>query len=161
MGLPKLDTNFLRPFFEGTAETLSVQCSVKVKAGKPFPKTPENMKGVQTDLAAIIGLTSSSFNGSIALCFPDATFLKVMGGMLGEDFEEIDEDLEDGAGELLNIIFGFAKRVLNDKGYDIEKAIPSVVKGKDVKLQHLTEATAIIVPFASEAGKFHIEIVID
>ncbi len=38
-----------------------------------------------------------------------------MGGMLGEEIKEINQDIQDGAGELLNIIFGFTKRVLNKK----------------------------------------------
>ncbi len=142
----KIDINFIKPFIEATIETLKVQCSTEVKVGKPFKRGPES-KLEAVDIAGIIGVTSSSFSGSISLCFPSKSFLKIMGGMLGEEFAEIDKDLEDGAGELLNIIFGFAKRMLNDQGYDIEKAIPSIVTGSDISVQHLSEEATAVCPF--------------
>jgi hypothetical protein len=48
-----------------------------------------------------------------------------MGKMLGEEFKAITQDLQTGAAELLNIIFGSAKVVLNEQGYAIQKAIPT------------------------------------
>jgi chemotaxis protein CheX len=157
---PKIDINFIKPFIEATIETLKVQCSTTIKVGKPYKRVADT-ELPNVDIAGIIGVTSSSFSGSISLCFPSDTFLKIMGGMLGEEFEVIDKDLEDGAGELLNIIFGFAKRMLNDQGYDIEKAIPSIVTGKDISVQHLSEEASAICPFTLEELSFYIEIAMD
>ena len=156
---PKIDVNFVKPFIEGTVETLKVQCEMPIKVGRPYPKT--DAKALKVDIAGLIGLTSTSFNGSIALCFRKQTFLNIMEAMLGEAFEEINEDVEDGAGELLNIIFGHAKRILNDKGYAIEKAIPSIISGDNINVQHLGKLPSVIVPFNSDAGVFYIEIALD
>src|SRR4051794_18484697 len=99
METQKLDVNFINPFIEGAIETLKVQCSFVAKAGRPFlkGKGPE----IKTDIAAVIGLTSAAFNGSVAICFPEVVFLGMMERMLGEKYAAITQDLEDGASELL------------------------------------------------------------
>lgn len=152
----KLDTNFIRPFIEGTTHTLEVQCSMPSKAGKPFVRDAGFSQDI--DIAGVIGLTCDSFTGTITLCFPAAVFLKLMGNMLDEEYSEITPDLEDGAAELLNIIFGQAKRVLNDQGYNIEKAIPTVVTGKIKSTHALTKSPTFMIPFETEAGQFFVQI---
>lgn len=154
---PGLDVEFVSPFIQGTLETLKVQCSIEAKAGKPTARK-SGEKGLRSDIAGVIGLTSASFKGSIAICFPAPVFLKAMSNMMGEPLTEINKDLEDGAGELLNIIFGFAKRILNEKGHSIEKAIPTVVRGTDLEIKHLVHGKTVVLPFSTETGEFWIEI---
>jgi chemotaxis protein CheX len=110
------------------------------------------------DIAGVIGLTSEKFNGTIAICFPGSVFLTMMTNMLGETFTEITDDLSDGAAELLNIIYGQAKIVLNQQGYSIEKAIPTVVRGQNLQTRHITSNKVVVIPFVSETGEIHIEI---
>ncbi len=152
----KFDVNFLNPFITSTLKVLKIQCQVDAKPGSiRFKKDGE--KSI-SDIAGVIGLTSTVFSGSIAVCYPKDTFLKIMGGMLTETFTEITKDLEDGAGELINIIFGQAKIILNEKGYAIEKAIPSIIKGSAIEIRHLTPSPTIIIPFESNVGSFSMEI---
>lgn len=157
--MSRLDPNFIKPFVGGTIETLKIQCQTNATPGRPYAAGTAVTPAV--DIAAIIGLTSKTFNGSIAVCFPKKTFLKLMNSMLGMDAEEISEDFEDGAGELLNIIFGFAKRHLNDHGYEIQKAIPTVVRGQNLKIWHKRDVPSGIIPFTSAAGEFYIEVAIE
>lgn len=152
-----MDVEFFRPFVEGTIKTLKVQASVEAKAAKPFYKERSPQESIE--IAAIIGLASDVFSGTIAVCYPRAVFLHIMKMMLDEEYEEITDDLQDGAAELLNIIYGHAKVVLNEKGYGIQKAIPTVVRGKDLETTHLTsEQKVVVLPFETEAGVFYIEI---
>jgi chemotaxis protein CheX len=81
-----------------------------------------------------------------------------MNNMLSENYTEITSDLQDGAGELLNIIFGHAKRVLNTQGYEIQKAIPSIIRGQNLEAKHLTSNPVIVLPFLTDKGEFYIEI---
>jgi chemotaxis protein CheX len=152
----KLDVSFVNPFVQGAIETLKVQCSMEIKPGRPFVKGkgPE----ISSDIAGVLGLTSQTFKGSIALVFPEKVFLAIMTNMLGEPQTAITKDLEDGAAELLNIIFGFAKRVLNDGGHTIEKALPSIVRGQGPDAKQLTPKTVIVLPFETPAGVFQIEV---
>lgn len=155
-----MDVNFLNPFIDGALQTLKVQCNVEARPGKMFRKGTEK-SDVRVDIAGVIGITSDAFKGSISIGFPAATFLGIMGRMLGEKYEKITKDVEDGAGELLNIIFGAAKRVLNEKGYALQKAIPSVITGQGIEVHHITAAPTIVIPFETELGLFQIEIGIE
>jgi chemotaxis protein CheX len=156
---PSIDVEFVNPFVDSTIKTLSTQCNLQILPGKPRLKGAEGEPPVA--IAGVIGLTSKAFNGSIALCFPEKTFLGAMEGMLGEPFPELTKDLEDGAGELLNIIFGQAKIVLNEKGMGIEKAIPTIVTGQSIAVRHLVNRPTIVLPFETEKGPFFIEVGID
>jgi len=155
-GVPLTDASFINPFILGIIETLKIQCSVVPRVGKPYNRGKKHLDDI--DIAAEIKLTSQAFQGTLAICFPENTFLKIMEGMLGEKFPEIDDDLVDGAGELLNIIFGFAKRILNDNGHDIEIAIPNVFMGEEIGKRDQSQANVGLIPFSSDAGNFYMEI---
>ncbi len=154
-----MDANFFKPFVDGAKHTLKLQCSLDAKPCKPFYK-PEKSDGganvIQYDIAGIIGLTSTTFTGSIALCFPKTVFLEIMGKMLGENFSEITDELSDGAAELLNIIFGQAKAVLNEQGHSLEKAIPTVIRGTNIQTRPLSKNPTIVLPFDIGNGIFHL-----
>ncbi len=154
---PKLDVAFINPFIEGTIHVLNVQCQTRITAAAPMLKGKEDFK-CQTDIAGIIGITSQRFKGSIAICFPEKVFLGLMSKMLGEEFSEITDDLKDGAAELLNMIFGHAKKVLNENGHTIDKALPSVVRGPNLKIDHSGSHDSIVLPFKTEDSVFFMEI---
>jgi chemotaxis protein CheX len=151
-----LDTDFINPFLSATLHVLDVQASVKATAGKIcIKKDDDKFVG---DVSGVIGIVSESFNGAVIISFPEKTFLKVMSGMLGEEYTEVTKEIVDGTGEIINMIFGQAKVVLNEKGYGIKTALPSVVSGKDHSLTTKTNGPVVIVPFESNVGDFFIEI---
>jgi chemotaxis protein CheX len=133
--------------------------STEAKALKPFIKGKE--KQPSFDIAGVIGLSSSGFAGTIAICFPSDVYLAAMSNMLGETFTEITPELQDGAAELLNMIFGHAKVVLNQQGYTIQKAIPTVVRGTGIQTTYLGKTSVMVLPFQTEFGEIHIEICSD
>jgi chemotaxis protein CheX len=152
----KIDVNFINPFINGAIETFKVQCSISPKAGKPFVKG--TAPPIAIAIVAVIELNSASFNGSISICFPEPVFLSIMEKMLGEAFPAITKDLEDGASELLNIIFGQAKKVLNERGLAIKKAIPSIIRDQNKLPKGTPESPILVLPFDIDTGTFHIEI---
>ena len=152
----KLDENFINPFLEGTIEVLKIQAQTTAKAGLPKSKDPRAPFG--GDISGVIGLVSETFTGSVVISFPAATFLAIMSRMLGEEYKELTPEISDGAAEMTNIIFGYAKRVLNEKGYGIKMAIPSVISGKDHSIQNHTNGPRLSIPFESDAGVFSIEV---
>lgn len=152
-----LDTEFINPFLDSTMNVLKVQAGVDAGAGKIYLKKIE--EPLLGDISGVIGIVSDKFTGAVVISFPEATFLKVMGGMLGEEYHELNQDILDGAGEITNIIFGQAKVILNEKGYGIKTALPSVVHGKDHSvMSHDINGPSVVVPFESSAGKFFVEI---
>lgn len=157
-----IDVNFINPFVKATRTTIETQANTPLTPGKPFLKNEENAKTIGMDIAGVISLTSQAFEGSIALVFPAAVFLHIYSNMVMEEAKEITQEIEDAAGELLNIIFGQAKAELNDRaGYQIQKAIPTIVRGQRLQVHHLGRNVAVVLPFETKAGMFHLEISTD
>lgn len=151
-----IDVQFINPFLTSTMNVLEVQAKTKSTPGKMSLKQ-DNSK-YHGDISGVIGLISDAFNGSVVISFPEATFLKIMSRMLGEEFKVLTKDLTDGAAEITNMIFGGAKVTLNERGYGIKTAIPSVVTGKDHTVQSLTTGPQVVIPFSTDVGDFYIEI---
>lgn len=150
------DTGFINPFLDATLRVLEVQASVEATPGKIALKKNDN--DFPADISGIIGIVSDNFNGSVVISFPEQTFLKIISKMLGEDYTSINKDILDGAGEITNMIFGQAKITLNEKGYGIKTALPSVVHGKNHTLSSQTNGPIVVIPFESQVGNFHVEI---
>lgn len=110
-------------------------------------------------IAAQLGLTSGNFKGAISLCFEEQVFLKMLSNMLGEEVKSVTTENQDGASELLNMVYGFAKTALNPKGYNFERAIPTVVRGKELQTSHGRLPT-LVIPLKSEYGFVFIEITV-
>lgn len=151
-----LDTEFINPFLNATIHVLKIQAQIIATPGQIYMKKPRDV--MTGDISGVIGIVSDSFDGSVVISFPEHTFLKIISNMLGEEYHKIDKEIIDGAGELTNMIFGQAKIVLNEKGYGIKTAIPSVVSGKDHTLSALTKGPVVVVPFTTDHGKFFVEI---
>ena len=151
-----LDVNFVNPFLIATMKVLEVQASTKAVAGKIYAR--DSREKFQGDISGVIGLVSEAFTGSVVISFPQATFLKIISRMLGEEFTEITKDIEDGAGEMTNMIFGQAKVSLNEKGYGIKTALPSVVSGAGHSVLQVGSGPRLVIPFESDAGSFFVEV---
>lgn len=150
------DVNFINPFLGATLNVLKVQAQVTAEPGKPQVNKAET--AVRTDISGVIGIISESFKGSVGICFPEATFLKVMSRMLGEEYKTLTPDITDGAAELTNMIFGQAKVVLNQKNYGIQMALPQILVGKEHALIPKTSEVSVMIPFKSDCGDFYVVI---
>ena len=150
------DIEFFKPFIQGTMNAIKVQCSVTVQPGKPYFKDTQPMEPLQ--LAAVIGITAKNFNGTMSLGFPEKVFLHIMSSMLGETYTVITKDLSDGVGELLNIAFGQAKVVLNQKGHEIQMALPLVMSGQGLTFYSASGSKSVIFPMITDVGSFYVEI---
>ena len=140
-----LDVDFINPFLGSVVRTLSVQTSTEATPGKLAIKKPgEPLLG---DISGVIGIVSPSLNGAVVISFPAATFLGLMSKMLGEECKEITRDLESGAGELINIIFGQAKVVLNHRGYALKTALPTIIVGRNHSVLNSSAGLVVIIPF--------------
>lgn len=151
-----IDINFVNPFLAATLNVLKIQASVEATPGKVHLK--KNDDALKGDVSGVIGIVSDTFNGSVVISFPEKTFLKVMSGMLGEEYTELTKDILDGAGEITNMIFGMAKVTLNERGYGIKIALPQVISGKGHSLSAMSKGPTVIIPFSSTAGDFFVEV---
>ncbi|UOF00187.1 chemotaxis protein CheX [Bdellovibrio reynosensis] len=155
----KFDTEIINPFVHGALETLKLQASINCRS------MPIYLKGkgptIDTEIAAVLSIVSGKFDGTFALRFPKQLFLSIVEQMLGEKYEDICDDNADAAGELLNIIFGVAKEQLNQKNYQIQQALPTVIYGERIKVKSQSSEPVLIIPIETDFGVFHIEIGVD
>jgi CheY-specific phosphatase CheX len=154
-----MNADFFKPFVEGTLQTLKVQCSTEARPGKPYFQP--TVTSPDPGIAAVIGLAGEGVRASVTLCFPEKLFLRVMSNMLGEECREITRELEDGVAELLNIIFGAAKRQINAAGHgNVQMAIPTILRGRGIESRPLsTNGKVVVLPFVTPSeDEFQIQI---
>lgn len=151
-----LDVGFVNPFLEATLNVLKIQFQSEARAGKIYIK--KDVSEMSGDISGVIGLISSSFSGNVIITFPEKTFLSIMSKMHGEDYSEISKENADGASELSNMIFGQAKVILNEQGYGIKTALPSVIIGKNHRFSANKQELIVVVPFESDMGGFFVEL---
>lgn len=155
-----LSAEFLNPFVVSVIQALKIQAKTDVIAKKLEAKA--DLQKYRCDIAGHMSFRSGDVKGALALCFPKASFVKIYNSMLGESNESLTKDMRDGVAELLNIVYGSAKRELNEKqGFQFQRAIPTVMEGENLIVSHVSTQRVIIVPFASEHGGFWLEIAVD
>ena len=150
---------YIQPFINATRKVLSTMANLDSKPLKPYLKTENDFKA-SGDISSVIDLTGEC-KGSIGLSFETNCILKVANGMLGEVYQELDEEVADMVGELVNMISGDARRQLVKLGFSFSAGIPRISKGKDHKIQHAVQERIIIIPFKTTAGDFYIETCFD
>lgn len=152
----KIDVDFINPFIDSSMKTLNSLCGVNdIQAQKPHMLGQEKL---DIDISGTLAITSPYFKGSIAISFADDVYKVLISKMLEENIGEVDLNNQDGAAEIINIIFGQTKAVLNQRGYKLDRAIPSVMRGKGHKIYQDARIPVLLVPFRSDLGKFWIQI---
>lgn len=153
-------SELIKPFADGTVSTLKVMCSVECSAGEAVSCDGKCRLAEGDGIIGIVPLTGRGIVGSVGLWMPDRVFLALMNSWLGESYSEVNEELEDGAAELLNVIFGQAKRILNQRDFEIEQAIPTIIRGSGVQLRQVTQGIGRVIPFQGSFGEFRLQILL-
>jgi chemotaxis protein CheX len=113
------------------------------------------------DISGAIAILSTMFAGSVLICFPRDTFLKVVTNVFGDIQTEINKDNSDATGELANIIYGQAKTILVDElDIDFMKSRSYAIEGSE-KVKSYQTSASFVVPFESELGPFYLVVSFD
>ena len=152
-----MDRTLITPFIDGTLTVLETMAFTNAEAGKPYAKKDQVAQG---DVSGVIGLTGQ-VNATISVSFSEKSILVIVSNMLGEEMKEIDDDIKDAVGELLNMIAGQARNGLAALGKQLRAAIPSVVTGKNHTIEHVSDGTTIAIPFETDGGRFTVEVCFD
>lgn len=147
-----MDVSFVNPFINSTAKTFKTMLSTEIITGNPILLADANHK---FDVSGVIGLSGEA-QGVIALSFPKAMALKIVGALLRTDEEIQHDDMVDGIGEIANIVAGLAKQDLGDFKFSI--SLPNVVIGSNHKIATQSGVPAVMIPIKTEYGEFAIEV---
>ncbi|MCP4751525.1 MAG: chemotaxis protein CheX [Proteobacteria bacterium] len=154
-----MKVEYIQPFISATRKVLSTMAFMESNPKKPYLKT-ENEFLVNGDISAVIEL-SGECNGSIGISFTKNCILQIAYQMLGEEFSEINNDISDMVGEIVNMISGDARRELVKLGFNFSAGIPSMISGENHELKHSVQERIIVIPFKTESGDFSIETCFD
>lgn len=149
-----MKVEYINAFVRATGHVLKTMAFTETKPGKPYIKTNNTALG---DVSGVIGMTGES-EGSFSITFTEPCICAVVSSMFGESFESLSAEIEDAVGEITNMICGDARRELEENGFLVKGAIPTVVTGKNHTIKHISTDSVISVPFTAESGNFVIEI---
>lgn len=138
----------INPFIAATANTFATMVKSEARAGKIALVGRET---VRSDVSGIIGLSGGA-RGSVILCFPRITALKVVSSFIGSKVLALGDIASDAVGELANIIAGSAKRDLAQ--YKVSISLPTVALGENHELAGPKDIIPMAVPFQCALGTF-------
>ena len=139
-----MNVEYINPFLTSTMNVIQTMAFVQIEASTPYIRRDQQTKGSVT---GVIGLAGSNVLGSVIITFQTDAILQIVSNMLGEEFTELTSDVEDAVGEITNMIVGGAKRVLAEKGFKFNLAIPTIIKGENVTLNLKTRGPRVVIPF--------------
>ena len=149
-----MNVNFINPFLNAARDVIKTMAFVNCVPGKPFLKDDRKASG---DVTGIIGITGDT-EGSLSITFNQDCIENIVSNMIGEEVQGIDDQVRDAVGEITNMISGMARRELEQQGYLLRAAIPSVVSGQGHVIQHISPGPCVAIPFETEKGKFLVEV---
>jgi len=137
-----MEARHVNAFIEATLETFKSMCGVTFQRNGAIRRVGGEI--VECDeLLAIIGL-SGSVKGAVLISAPLEVGMKLVGKFLMEDITEINCDLMDGWGELVNILAGAADAKIPE--YRINLALPSVIFGRKAKFYAKAGNPFVMIP---------------
>jgi len=131
MNISKLEGDFVRSIKESTTEFFSTMLMTDVKADEPFIKDEKN---IFTDLISSVHFFGEKYMGKVAVFTDGATACNLAGAMLGMEVSEVDEDVKDGMGEIVNMIAGGAKVKLESTMGELHLLTPWVITGRGMTI---------------------------
>ena len=157
--------NFIKAFIQATPRVLYIQAQVLSRQMKLSMKK-SNLTLLPGVISGVVRVTTFETFYAVILSFPEGTFLKIISQMLGEVYTELNKDIQDGAAELLNIIYGQVRAQFKDSDTGTLSEIPFVVAGNQLTtLDFKTKGSVSIdagkmvtIPFETGLGSFFIEV---
>ena len=147
------DIEIAKAFVAATTTILSTMAGMTATAGKPYVKKDATAKG---DVSAIVGVTGPK-RGTISVSFTKSCAVALVTGMLGDDVQNMEADIQDAVGEVANMVSGQARATIAEKGLVLQGATPSVITGENHAIRHMTSSTVMAIPFTTADGDFTIE----
>lgn len=145
-----VNTEFVLPFFEATHSTFELMLGRKVSRKDTYIKKSYTMFG---DVSGIIGV-SGKMCGTTAVSLPGDLAISCIGSMMGEEITGGLNDLiiQDGVGEIINMIAGQAKTTLSSTEYRFDITLPTIISGVGHELYHKQGTLCLSVIFETEDG---------
>ncbi len=77
--------------------------------------------------------------------------------MFGEEVPELNDEIIDMVGEMVNMVCGEARRELSKLGYTLAAGLPTTSIGPDHEINHFVTGRIILIPFKTPDGALYLE----
>jgi len=118
---------YVNPFITSTSEVFKTMVGIEPERGELYVKSDEKLP---YDISGVIGLAGQA-SGFVVISMSEKLAFKVLESFLGEKKTEMDDDVMDAIGEILNMIAGGAKQIFSKNGIRFKISIPNVIVGKN------------------------------
>ena len=149
------DMEFAKVLMQGTQKVFGVMGDAfgTIEMSKPYILKDDTLSS-EISIRGKIIIKTEFFSGSFFISFPEETYLNIYEKYTGEKHTKINDNNADFAGELANMIYGQAKSIVAEQGYNLEMVIP--VTDESSKL--VSRNPIYVIPFDSSAGSFYIKL---
>lgn len=149
-----MKAEFVNPFISSTLNVFETMTGLHPVKGDLYIKSDENL---HYDVSAVIGIVGDVV-GYASVSMPESLACKVASIFLMEEKTEVDTDVGDALGEIINMIAGSTKKIFKDKGKNFNISVPNVVTGKGHTIQRPAHIICVGVKFKLDDVSFVIEI---
>jgi chemotaxis protein CheX len=129
MSISDLEGCIMKSIKEATTEVFSAMLMINGIAEDSFIK---NEKDISTDMISSLHFFGEKYMGKVAVFSSGTTACHISGTMLGMEMSEVDEDVKDGMGEIVNMIAGSAKVKLESTMGDFHLLTPWIIAGRNL-----------------------------
>ena len=147
-----MNAEYINPFLAATISVFDTMLQCKLTRGTPFLKSGTQP---QHEVSGVIGLSGKA-QGTVVLGLSREAAISAAEVLLQERPAEINGDVTDAVGELVNIIAGSAKAKLEH--LEMSLSLPTVITGKFHCVEFPTKVTPICIPFNSQWGEITVEV---
>lgn len=150
---------YIKPFIEACGHVFKDFLGLEITAEEPYFLDKKVNPG--WDISGVIGLTGD-VRGAVAISMKDTLACKLTGKLTGKNYTQVDHDVTDAIGEVVNIISGNAKQGL-EKMFHLLISIPTVVRGQEHSIVWPRDQNKILcIPFKLlENERFTLSITIE
>ncbi len=146
--------NIGQEIISGTQDVFSTMLMLEVAAEDV---SDQKANVITSNLTSMIGL-GGGVRGMLAVHCPAEVAQFITGSFLGMDVEELDEDVKDAIGEIVNMIAGNLKVSYADAGINVELAIPTSVVGNGFRVSGASGSIRHNISFQLDSGTFWVEL---
>lgn len=145
---PGVKADFVNPFVTAACQVLETETKGAVRRGQV---TVKDSPLVSDEVTVLIGVVGKA-QGLVLYGMSEATALKLVSSMTGEEVGTFDALAESAVAELGNVITGVASGELEKAGYSVKIAPPSVVVGKGSTISTLS-IKRLVIPLETTQGE--------
>ncbi|GHU44050.1 chemotaxis protein CheX [Spirochaetia bacterium] len=142
---------YIRPIIVVCKNVFKETLDLDLEEERPFFTKKESWE--DCDLSAVIGITGGA-HGAVIISMKKKIGLQITEKLTGLKYTDIDDDVQDAVGEIINIIAGNIKQSLNDLSHLDDSShlfisLPTVIRNSEKRIKWPVKESARIlcIPF--------------